>query len=610
MMWFTVSVNFGDGSVEQDEMVRMISHVEDFIPQPCSLETRVTDQTGIATAIPSTRSQECLGILEWDELLFVGDLRIDNRAELMRDLVNEPVEMMPDEELLLRLYKRSDRGWLKRIYGEFAFLIVDRRKKTWLAARDQMGIKTLFWVQKGERVWLASDIFLLQDVFTTQDLNRDYFQEFYWQDGLVDTLHTPFREVNRVPSACCLIMEDGVLRLDNYWDLSEIGEELIYASDEDYTEQFYELLKEAVRCRIAKQGPTAVMMSGGLDSTSIFALAKQVERNEHLGTIFPVCGVFDELQECDERQYIRPLLDMYQAEAYYEVCDNHGVFKGFPNDAPWTFEPFVPAVAHAFSCGIIKCARKHGAVRILTGSAGDHFMSGTPGIIADLIRQFKYGEAIKHAKSFAYLSRGSMLNILWHYGVAPFLNQGLIKEITYNRNQNFIKKIKNIPSVRQKEFYRQWTATKNRLYTDRVIGPTVGIEMQHPMQDRRFVEFLYRIPGDKLWSHGIRKAILYKAMKNDLPMEILERCNKTEHVRLTYRGLVESWPQLFPILSKGRITQFGWISREEWVQELTLWRQGKGNREDIFLLTTLEIWLYRLEGRGAPLLYARSNFSR
>lgn len=548
--------------------------------------------TSDETMQPSTLIKERLG------LIIVGDVRIDNRMDVI-DILRKngkTIQDSSDLELVLLLYLQFGSDCVKWIVGEFSFVLWDERMNRIFAARDQIGMRTLFWTQQGDSLWIASDIFLLQDIFAQDKIDRQYFHSFFIEGGCVDSELTPYLEVKRVPSGHYLSNNKESTLLFSYWNLSEVTGEIRYSTEEEFCEQFRTLLKEAVRCRISPQGKTAILMSGGLDSTSIFAMAKQLEHVGDSATI-PISGIFDDFLDCDEREYIKPLLEKYNTEAHYLRCDNLGILKSFPDDAPWTFEPHVPSITHGFTSSLMKFSRDAGAAHVLTGCSGDHFLSGTPGVIADLIGKCAFGSAFKQAKSLAEMTRGSLFRTIWKYGLAPHFRMGFYNEITGNRGKDFRSKIAIIPTLYQKEFYRQWTGTKNRIYMDREIGPQVGVDIQHPFMDRRLVEFLYKIPGEKLWSSGTRKVILRNALKEDLPKEIVNRRNKTVHLPVTFKGLIECWPNLYPVLQRGRITAFGWISRREWLQGLTNLRQGHGFPDDIFLFIALEIWLYRMEER-------------
>ncbi|PWV95960.1 asparagine synthetase B (glutamine-hydrolysing) [Paenibacillus cellulosilyticus] len=600
MIWFLCKIAHGDKDGESitGMHARFKEHLSEH--HPYQVEIEVMTESNLTCVIGASKEPRILSpmklVAHSNRFLFIGDMRIDNRAEISA-LLDGIGDQLSDPEMFLILYERYAGEAFSHIVGEFTCVIWEKDTSRFHATRDHLGMRTLFWIENQGTTWIASDIFLLQDQFSMEQINDNYFHSFYMENGCVDSVVTPYQGVNRVPSGHLLGNDGGSLALFQYWDLTDLRGEIHYSSNTDYQEQFRELFMQAVENRLSTQGTTAVLMSGGLDSTSVFALSKRLEMQGHPAQTIAISGVFNEFSECDERSYIRPLLNKYNAATNEFPCDGLTVFKEFPDDSPWTFEPHVPATSYGFTSGLLGYAKELGASRVLTGCAGDHVLTGTPGMIADLVGNLSIMQAASHARRFAEMTRGSVFQTMWTYGIAPLLGRGFYKELIADRDEAFIRKLGRIPTFAKKDFYRQWSGTRNRVYMDRVIAPLQGIEVQHPLMDRRLVEFLYQIPGEKLWNHGSRKEILRLALHADLPEEILTRTNKTVHLPLTYRGLTVSWPKLYPVLSVGRIIRFGWISKKEWLHELAKWRQGFECRENIFLLVALEIWLYRLEQR-------------
>lgn len=599
MIWFLCKI--GSGHTEDESAAGLRARFQTHLLErhPYQAEIEVISEGSITCVIGASKQPQCPRPIKLTALsnryAFAGDLRIDNRTEVSA-LLGDGGERS-DPELLLMLFERYAEDAFQRVVGEFSCVIWERESGNFHAARDHTGMRTMFWIKERDTIWIASDIFLLQDHFSMDRINENYFHSFYSENGCVDSVVTPYQGVNRLPSGHFLRCSGGPLALLPYWDLANLQNEIQYPSDNDYSEHFRELFMQAVECRLSKEGKTAVLMSGGLDSTSVFALSKRLEMQGHSAQTIAVSGIFEELADCDERTYIKPLLHKYNVETNELPCDRLTVFKEFPHDSPWTFEPHVPATTYGFTSGLLGYAKELGASRVLTGCSGDHVLTGTPGVIADSIGKLSLLKAALHAKHFAKVTRGSVFHAMWTYGLGPMIRQGFYKELTVDRDKAFIRTLDRIPTYAKKDFYLQWKGTKDRLYLDRVIAPLQGIDSQHPFMDRRLVEFLYQIPGEKLWNQGSRKEILRKALHADLPEEVLTRTNKTMHLPLTYRGLINSWPQLYPVLSTGRFTRFGWIGRQEWLHELAKWRQGFENNVNIFLLAALEIWLFRLEQR-------------
>lgn len=534
-------------------------------------------------------------VFKFKDLILIGDIRIDNRDELLPLFKsNEELAAMQDEILILYLFDKLGTAFVEKIVGEFSFIIIHQQDKTVYAFRDQLGIKTLFWGIQGSKIWIATDIFLLQSIFDYSDINYEYFIDYYNTNGNVDSEITPYININRIPSGHFLSVVNQKFRVNKYWDLSEVEGNVRYRNLTEYQEKFIDIFKKSVSSRIKPNTINSVMMSGGLDSTSVYAVAKK--NNSDANTfINAVCGVFDKFNECDEREFITPLIQLYNEKPIFEVCDEYGILKDFPNDCPWTDEPNVNSISYRFTKSLTDKAKIYGATNVLFGYAGDHVLSGTSLSIHDSVRKFKLGKAIKDVYKLSLETRMSFGKYLLHEAIYPFWGGGWIQDIKKKYNCSVIKQLDKIGSYNQKDFYIQLQGTKSRIFLDRTIAPSVGVICQHPFLDRRLIEYLYKIPGELRWSNGETKYILRQSLKDYIPEIILNRKNKTEHLALTYHGLRENWTKIYPILRRTRIKKLGLVTEKNWANELIAWRQGGEVREDMWILLAIEIWLYRLE---------------
>lgn len=527
----------------------------------------------------------------YKNLKVIGDIRIDNRTDLIKDYLN-PNKIYTDEDIVLILFEIFNKNCFSKLVGEFAFVIWDEVSNILYAVRDQIGVKSLFWIKQNNYLVFASDIFLLQSFFNQSNINRMYFKDFLNWNGNIDSSNTPYKEVNRVSSSTYIeVNENGEVKENRYWNLYDNEKKIKYDSIKDYDEHFVSILNKAVDARTSKDEINSVMLSGGLDSTSIFSITKR------LGTpnVLPVCGVFNEFNECDEREYISPLLSMYDAEPIFEVSDEHLTYKNFPNDSPWTFEPNVNSATYLFTKSILQKAKDNGASTILTGYAGDHFLTGAMVSLSDLVKKMKYQTFIKELYSLSKDSRTSIFQVGWKYGISPIVSSNWLKEFGVENNNFIMEQLQKIKSINQKEVYCQLNGTKSHIYTDREIGKDVNIDCNHPFLDRRLIEFLYNVPGEYRWGNGQSKMFIRRGLRTHLPENIIRRIDKTGHLPLTYNGLRDNWTQLNNCFSQARIAEMGLIDKTDWLNTLNDWRQGKQVREDIWLLLTLEIWLYKFE---------------
>ena len=93
------------------------------------------------------------------------------------------------------------------------------------------------------------------------------------------------------------------MRIRRYWS-PNLSQELLLSSDEEYAEAFRDLFVEAVRCRLRSAYPVATTLSGGLDSSSVTCVARDLLSGGEREPLRTLSMIYDQVQECDEREFI------------------------------------------------------------------------------------------------------------------------------------------------------------------------------------------------------------------------------------------------------------------------------------------------------------------
>ena len=213
--------------------------------------------------------------------VITADVRLDNRIELNEALaLRKPLESTGDAEIILLAYLAWGEDCVNRLLGDFAFAIWDPRHQMLFCARDHFGMRPLYYHHSpGQRFLFASDaraILVLPQVPYRINEGRvaDFLvPEFEWYDYT----STFFEE--RVSSPTGPPGDRYIFRhLDvaEYWRVQP-GPELGQLSDDDYREGFVDVFTKAVDARLrAPHGKVGSMLSGGMDSGSIAAIATDV----------------------------------------------------------------------------------------------------------------------------------------------------------------------------------------------------------------------------------------------------------------------------------------------------------------------------------------------
>ncbi len=207
-----------------------------------------------------------------------ADARLDARGELIDALGQKgrnPPPTAPDCELISHAYAAWGEECLERLRGDFAFGIWDAERRSLFCARDHFGIKPFYFTEQ-------KDFFLFSNTLdcvrmhpdVPDELNEMAVADFLLFGLNCDPATTTFRAIRRLPPAHFLRVSADGLRIGRYWSVPMDGR-VRYKHNDQYVEHFQVLLRDAVSDRL-RGDRVGIMMSGGLDSSSLAATAREL----------------------------------------------------------------------------------------------------------------------------------------------------------------------------------------------------------------------------------------------------------------------------------------------------------------------------------------------
>jgi asparagine synthase (glutamine-hydrolysing) len=207
-------------------------------------------------------------------LTFNGE--IFGYRDLRAELADYPFRTTSDTEVILALYERFGAGLLDRLPGQFAFAIWDEERQELLAARDRFGEKPLYyaWGRHGEFLFASEIKALLASGLIEPVLSRasvgHYLRRLY-----VHPSRTIYENIHTLPPAHALRYRAGRVTVERYWDLPLVEADL---SLDQAADQFQHLLARAVELQLVADVPVGAFLSGGLDSSTVVALASRAQK--------------------------------------------------------------------------------------------------------------------------------------------------------------------------------------------------------------------------------------------------------------------------------------------------------------------------------------------
>ncbi|MGE5403359.1 MAG: asparagine synthase (glutamine-hydrolyzing), partial [Candidatus Saccharibacteria bacterium] len=176
-----------------------------------------------------------------------------------------------DTETLLVSYLAWGPACVDKLNGIFAFAIWDEREKRLFMARDRMGVKPLFYAQRGKSFLFGSELkALLAHPSINPEISGEGLAEIFVMGPSRTPGHGVFYGISEIQPGCCLIYNQTGIRTWRYWHLQshEHGDDL-----ETTAQRVRELLEDTVARQLVSDVPISTFLSGGLDSSAISALA-------------------------------------------------------------------------------------------------------------------------------------------------------------------------------------------------------------------------------------------------------------------------------------------------------------------------------------------------
>src|ERR1039457_4287949 len=203
-----------------------------------------------------------------------------------------------DSETIIHSYEDDGFNCVHKFNGMFAFAIWDSKKQMLFAARDRLGIKPFYYYFDGQTFLFGSEIkaIVAHPAVTVEPERETILQYMLYSTSYGDK--TWYKGIKRLEPGCYLTLQDGHLSVSRYWDVEFKPD---YHRDfNSFVSELRTLSENAVAIHLRSDVPVGSHLSGGIDSSSVVALASR-----HVSHLHTFSGAFAEGAEFDEREYIK-----------------------------------------------------------------------------------------------------------------------------------------------------------------------------------------------------------------------------------------------------------------------------------------------------------------
>ena len=470
-----------------------------------------------------------------NHLWIVADARVDDRSTLVARLRDrgEPVSLdTPDPNLILHAYRVWGIDCLDRLLGDFAFAIWDSREERLFCARDHFGVKPFFYSHLGRQFAFSNTLNCLRLHPSVSDKLNDLAIADFLLFGLNQEADTStFTDIQRLPAAHRLIWTPDNMQVERYWTLPTDGY-IRYKKDEDYVEHFLELMRLAVGDRL-RTDRVAVYMSGGLDSTSVMAIAKELYPASDLRAY---TTVFDRLIPDEERYYSGLAARHLNIPIHYQVADDLVVHQSMEEIEARTPEPALISLTktnHGYNQQLTSHARV-----VLSGEGGDAVFH-TQGaysyglyliqtgqiatLVAEWLRYWQSHQRFPQPGIRARLKRWLGIRPRRPYYRYPvWLNSDLEERLDLKARWDSAGQMPKIMHPTRPEAVNTLVSSNwAYLFEGQDAGTNhLSVEVRYPYFDLRLVNFLLSIP---VVPYIMFKEMLRVSMKRRLPESVRSR---------------------------------------------------------------------------------------
>jgi asparagine synthase (glutamine-hydrolysing) len=302
---------------------------------------------------------------------------IYNYKELRSDLIEKGHKFSTnsDVEVIVHLYEEFGTGLLRLVNGQFAFALYDFTEQSLLLARDNFGIAPLYYtVQDGVVVFSSEIKAILEFPGVARVTDLIGLDQVVCFPGLVSP-RTMFRGISALPPGCMISTRGSDIKVQTYWDLDYPRAATAPSQDDSqYEETLLALFRTAVERRLQSDVPVGFFVSGGLDSSMILCMARQLRPHEELNTF----SITFEDKGIDEGKY-QKLVSNFVSSKHHEIRFSWTDIIGYFERMIFHTECPVKETFNTCAMALSSLVRQSDIKVILGGEGADELFAGYPG---------------------------------------------------------------------------------------------------------------------------------------------------------------------------------------------------------------------------------------
>lgn len=273
-----------------------------------------------------------------------------------------------DTEVVLNAYIRWGKECVNRFNGMFAFAVWDEKESKLQLFRDRLGIKPLYFIKTDDLFAFASEIKALLPLVKDLSWNNEAVHHFF-RLGYIPEPQTIYKQIHKFPKGNTGLISENNFELNPYWKINEKVKKSTVTDFSTAKKEYHKTLRESVRLRLKSDVPFGVFLSGGVDSSTVAAVA-QTQTKEKINTF----SIGFKESKFNESQYAKKVanhLGTNHHEYILSYKDAQELIERIPS---WYSEPF--ADTSAIPTYLVSKMASESVKMVLTGDGGDEQFMG------------------------------------------------------------------------------------------------------------------------------------------------------------------------------------------------------------------------------------------
>jgi asparagine synthase (glutamine-hydrolysing) len=552
---------------------------------------------------------------------------IYNHEALRRDLEarGHRFRSRCDGEVLVHLYEEHGQAMVSKLVGMFAFGLWDERGQRLLLARDRLGIKPLYWLDRDGVVAFASELKALLPMLPRRELDPVALRH-YLTFVTVPPPRTLFEGVKKLAPASTMVVDrTGVQPPHRWWD--PIADRArLDASDTDWADEVRTRLERSVQRRMMSDVPVGVFLSGGVDSSTNVALMSRLT-DEPVNTFSIGFRGFD---EGNEFTWARRVAQQFDTRHHETVIDVDDALNVLPRLVHHQDEPIADPVCIPLYY-VSKLAKEHGVTVVHVGEGSDEIFAGYPTYVRahgletgpwrtlrrlpQPVRQgvAAVGDALLAARPDLHIHREALHRSsqfdgrLWWGGAVAFYERELSRITTPalatqtdgEGPRDVVATIASDAAAAgardelDQLIYLDLRLRLPELLLMRVDKLTMAsaVEARVPFLDHQLVELAMDMPASEKIRNGEGKHVLKRAVSDLLPNDLVWRPKQGFSTPVADWLRADAGEAFRRRVANSRIHELGYLDRGAIDRLFALHRSGRSDRSlQLWSLVNLAVW--------------------